>query len=210
MRRHLAIVVTLSVVALPTVTAAEAGWIFRPSYYSHEWSSGERVAQYAPIKRPEVRVDPTYRQSAYRHNRLSLRGAGGTADRLHIVQTWGEGEYIRPYGEWQRPFRAGATPYGPWGNPQGPWTSPFGSWVNPYGLGQLPYYPWGPWYPSPYGGIGGRLDGGHRGGPHGRPGGGRGGNFNGHPQWNRPGYPHAGGQGPPQHQPPAHPGGHGP
>ena len=221
MRRHLAFVVTLPVVALQSVTAVEAGWIFRPSYYSHEPSSGGRVAQYAAIEPPQVRVDPTYRQSAYRHNRLSIRGPGGTADRLHIVETWGEGEYIRPYGEWQRPFRAGATPYGPWGNPQGPWTSPFGSWVNPYGLGQLPYYSWGPGYPSPYQGFGGPSYGGPRGGPRGGPGGGRGENrhgnphghgtgFNGHPHGNPPGYPPAGHQGPPHSQPPGQPGGHGP
>ena len=63
---------------------------------------------------------------------------GDSFDYMHTVETWGQGEFIRPYGEWLYPYRAGATPYGPWGNPQGPWTTPFGSWVNPYGLGRLP------------------------------------------------------------------------
>lgn len=97
-----------------------------------------------------VAVDPTYMQSGYRHYRSSIR-VGGSADHVHVVQTWGLGELIRPYGEWLYPFRAGATPFGPWGNPQGPWTTPFGSWINPYGLGQLPNPPWFfPPYPVPY------------------------------------------------------------
>lgn len=150
MRRHLALVVALPTVGFIGITAAEASWIFRPSYYSHQPAGAQRVAQYAPVRTPRVRIDPTYQQSAYRHNRSTIRGADGSVDRLHIVETWGAGEAIRPYGEWERPFRPGATPYGPWGNPQGPWTSPFGAWVNPYGLGRLAYPPWGSWYPSPY------------------------------------------------------------
>ena len=144
MRRHLAIVLALPTVALAGAATAEASWVFRPSYYSHELTTGERVSQYAASRARPVQVDPSYLESGYRHNRFAIRGAGGSVDRMHVVQTWGAGEAIRPYGEWQRPFRAGATPYGPWGNPQGPWTSPFGSWVNPYGLGQIHYSSWGP------------------------------------------------------------------
>ena len=192
MKWHLALVVALPVVALESVTAAGAGWIFRPSYYSHEPSGGERVAQYAPVEPPQVRVDPSYQQSAYRHNRISIRGADGSADRLHVVETWGAGEFIRPYGEWQRPFRAGATPYGPWGNPQGPWTSPFESWGNPYGLGQLPYYSPGPWYGGRHPGLDTPFYGTPQGGPRGTPRGGHGGGGHGNPpghaqpygQWN--------------------------
>ncbi len=129
--------------------SAEASkWLFMPSNYSHTPDGQSRVAQYRPLPEPVARYDPTYSQSAYRHTESHLRG-GRSADRLHIVETWGLGEYLRPYGEWERPFREGATPFGPWGNPQGPWTTPFGSWVNPYGLGRLPYPPWGivwPWF----------------------------------------------------------------
>jgi hypothetical protein len=125
-------------------------WIFRPSYYSHDPYDGKRVAQYEPLPRVYGPNDPSYMRSGYRHEQLMFRGADGTADRLHVVETWGLGDRIRPYGEWLYPYRAGATPYGPWGNPQGPWTLPFESWVNPYGLGQLPNPPWGPYYPPYY------------------------------------------------------------
>ncbi len=159
MRRHHVLLLALAAVLLTTVTPVAAGdWIFRRSRYSHDPVTGKRVAQYAPKTPAYARDDPTYRESGYRHIRRSVRGADGSADRMHIVQAWGEGEMIRPYGEWQRPYRAGATPYGPWGNARGPWTTPYESWSNPYGLGQLrhpPYphyeqpYGYGPGYPSP-------------------------------------------------------------
>ncbi|MHB8901801.1 MAG: hypothetical protein ACYC6Y_23855 [Thermoguttaceae bacterium] len=152
MRQHLFAVVLLPVLA----HSAWAGgsWIFQPSTYSHDGQTGERVTQYAREAPALAPSDPTYEQSAYIHKRTALWGADGSVERRHYVETWGEGESIRPYGEWERPFRAGATPFGPWGNPSGPWTTPFGSWVNPYGLGKLPTPPWYPWYP-PVGGAGG-------------------------------------------------------
>jgi len=144
MRRHLALALVL-VWAAPV--AAQTSWIFQPSHFSHDPQTGQRTAQYAPPPTPFYRDDPTYRQSAYRHNRISIR-VGDSSDNLHLVETWGAGEFIRPYGEWLRPFREGATPFGPWGNPQGPWTTPFDSWVNPYGLGRPPYPPY-PGYSAP-------------------------------------------------------------
>ena len=148
MTRHLCSLVALSAIAVVFARQAEAAsWIFQPSSFTHNPATGKRVAQFAPNKVPYVRSDPSFRQSAYRNHRSTIN-VGGSADRLHIVETWGEGEAIRPYGEWQRPYREGATPYGPWGNPQGPWTTPYGSWRNPYGLGRLPYPPW-PY--APYG-----------------------------------------------------------
>lgn len=137
MIRHIPLIAAAAACWL-TAVAANADWTFAPSYYSHDPATGERVAQFAPEDPAYAPVDPTYMRSGYRHNRTTLRGLGGSVDRLHTVETWGEGESIRPYGEWERPFRAGATPYGPWGNPQGPWTSPYGAWVNPYGLGRIP------------------------------------------------------------------------
>jgi hypothetical protein len=147
MRRHLVLVVALSATGAAYTAAAES-WIFRTSYYTHDAATGNRVNQFAPEKTAYVRTDPTYQESVYRHSRSGFE-VGGTYDYMHTVETWGQGENIRPYGEWLYPYRAGATPVGPWGNPQGPWTTPFGSWSNPYGLGRLPNPPWLPMMPMP-------------------------------------------------------------
>ena len=149
MRRHLVLLVILPVFAPAAVGRAADSWIFRPSHYTHDPETGERVSQYTRKQPAYVRTDPTYMQSGYRHSRSTLRGIGGSVDRRHTVETWGAGEMIRPYGEWQYPYRAGATPYGPWGNAGGPWTLPFDSWANPYGLGNLRHPPYPHWeYPT--------------------------------------------------------------
>jgi hypothetical protein len=140
MRRHLVLAVALAATGLPRAMASECGssWIFRASYYTHDPETGKRVNQFAAEKPAYVRTDPTYQESVYRHSRSAIQ-VGESFDFTHTVETWGQGDSIRPYGEWLFPYRAGATPYGPWGNPQGPWTMPFGAWANPYGLGRLPY-----------------------------------------------------------------------
>lgn len=144
MRRQLWLALVLGVVA-GADRASGASWMFLPGYYTHSPTTGERVNQYAPPAPAYARYGEEFLQSGYRHEHIQ-----NGRDNTHIVETWGAGEWIRPYGEWQRPYRDGATPYGPWGNPQGPWTTPFDSWVNPYGLGKLPYGQ-GPYYqPSPY------------------------------------------------------------
>ena len=142
MRRHLVAVIVLPAIVLASAVAAHAdSWLFQPSTFSHNPVTGERVNQYAPKQPAYVRSDPSYRESGYRHSRYSIFSKG-SADRLHVVQTWGAGEMIRPYGEWEYPYRPGATPYGPWGNPQGPWTTPYDSWINPYGQwNRFPYPP---------------------------------------------------------------------
>ena len=147
-------------VAVGTAATSKVEWAFKPSYYTHDPADGQRVTKYAEGEKAYAQID-NYRRSGYRQQRIKIRGASGSADNIHIVETWGEGENIRPYGEWQRPYRAGATPYGPWGNPQGPWTMPFESWNNPYGLGNLRYPPWPHWpqydyppQPGPYNGPG--------------------------------------------------------
>lgn len=152
MRRHLVVAIAFPAIALILVLPASAqSWLFKPSTFSHDPATGARVTQFAPKEPALVRADGTYLQSGYRHMRFGIR-AGDSVDRLHVVQTWGAGEAIRPYGEWQFPFRAGATPYGPWGNPRGPWTMPYDSWVNPYGQwNRYPYSRRGPGYGGPYG-----------------------------------------------------------
>jgi hypothetical protein len=141
MRRHLVTLIALPALLLTVAPAVADSWIFQPSLYSHDPYTCERVNQFQPEQASFAREDPTYMESGYRHLHTSILGADGSYDHTHVVQTWGAGESIRPYGEWQFPFRAGATPFGPWGNPQGPWTLPFDSWQNPYGLGRLPNLP---------------------------------------------------------------------
>jgi hypothetical protein len=141
MTRHIALLVVLAASA-SAGTAAASSWIFQPSYYSHSPETGQRVVQYQPEQPAIAPFDPTYQESGYRQSTASIR-VGNSSDHIHVVQTWGQGENIRPYGEWLFPYRAGATPYGPWGNPQGPWTLPFDSWQNPFALGQMQQGPWG-------------------------------------------------------------------
>lgn len=152
MRWHLVTAIALPAFALTlTLPARAESWLFKPSTFSHDPATGARVNQYAANRPAYVLSDGTYLQSGYRHMRFGLQ-SGGSADRLHVVETWGAGEAIRPYGEWQFPYRAGATPYGPWGNPQGPWTMPYDSWVNPYGQwNRYPYLPGGSGYFRPFG-----------------------------------------------------------
>ena len=134
MRLHHAIFFVLSSLLAPVAQASDVSWIFHPGYYTHSPVTGQRVAQYEPERPSIVPVDPTYQESGYRHQLVQV----GT-DWLNLVQTWGAGTAIRPYGEWEYPYRPGATPYGPWVNPQGPWTLPFDSWQNPYGMNRQPY-----------------------------------------------------------------------
>jgi hypothetical protein len=150
MRTHLVLLAALAALAPGGAGAEEATWIFQPSLYSHSPTSGRQVAQYRRETPAYVRADDTYQESGYRHINSSIQ-VGNSSDHFHVVQTWGQGELIRPYGEWEYPFRAGATPYGPWGNPQGPWTLPFDSWQNSYGLMQMPRGPWAYGQGSPMG-----------------------------------------------------------
>jgi hypothetical protein len=139
MRRHQFLWLAAAVALAPRGAAAESSsWIFRPSCYSHAPDTGERVAQYQPEQPALAPQDGTYQQSGFRYYRSSIQFGEGE-DHVHVVQTWGQGQCIRPYGEWEYPFRPGATPYGPWGNPQGPWTPPFGAGQNPAGLGRAPW-----------------------------------------------------------------------
>jgi hypothetical protein len=118
-----------------TAQASDVSWVFGLGYYTHSPVTGQRVAQYEPERPSIVPSDPTYQESGYRHQTIQDGN-----DRLNLVQTWGAGTAIRPYGEWEYPYRAGATPFGPWGNPQGPWTLPFDSWRNPFALNHQPNY----------------------------------------------------------------------
>ena len=206
--RHLALVAALPLVTLLGAAAADAGWTFNRSYFSHDPLSDTRVAQYAPPRTRYAPSESNSRQSGYRHIRSSIR-VGGNADHLHIVETWGDGEWIRPYGEWQYPFRPGSTPWSPWMNPWGPRSGPMGSYDNRYGNYQDRYPLGGRGHhgpsPNPYG-YGGGHSGGHGGGGHGDHGGG-GGDHGGYDGGDHGGGDHGGqpdgGHGPRHGSPPS-------
>jgi hypothetical protein len=178
---------TLALAALPAAAAAEEGsWIFAPARYTHSPLTGQRVVQYSPEAPAFLRYDDTYQESGYRHNTLSLC-VGDSADHLHVLQTWGLGVGIRPYGEWEYPYRPGATPYGPWMTPYPAWQGPFGQ--GPWQQGFSPLAPQcqQQQFGGPCGGQGGPRGGGQWGQWNGGQwGGGQGGQWNGGQggQWN--------------------------
>jgi hypothetical protein len=96
--------------------AAAHDWMFLPSSYSHDWQTGHRVTQFAPIPPVIVYQRPDYLRSGYRHHRSTIN-AGGSQDNYHVVDQYG-GE-VRPYGEWLYPFRPYSVPYDAWGPPFG-------------------------------------------------------------------------------------------
>jgi len=82
--------------------------LFARSYFTHAPHSDQRVVQYAPHA-PAYRTEGYYERSAMRYTQSTI-GKGSNADRLNVVETWGRGAEIRPYGEWERPYRRGAQP----------------------------------------------------------------------------------------------------
>jgi hypothetical protein len=129
------------VAGLTAGTAIAADWITAPSYYTHDWSSGERVAQYTPIGPFYYYHRSDYVKSGYTHHRSTL-DLGNSSDNIHIVEEWGNP--VRPYEEWRFPFRPYSAPYDAWGPPFGGLGGGVG--VYPYGgfPGPYPYSGAGP------------------------------------------------------------------
>ena len=158
MRQHLVWIAALAALAPSGARAEETSWIFSRSAYTHSPATGQRIAQYRPEQPSCLRYDDTYQESGYRHNLITI-GSGSNADRTNIVQTWGLGLAIRPYGEWEYPYRPFATPYtyGGYGGFPNPGMTPYNAWQNPYAAGvmQRGYGPnYGP-YPQSFGPPGG-------------------------------------------------------
>jgi len=142
----LVLTVIVLTVIVPSPLAHAADWLTLPSRYSHNHSTGERVAQYTKIQAPSVPQPSNFRTSGYTHTRSSLN-YGQSADNYHRVEQWGDP--VRPYGEWRFPYRPYSTPYPNWGPPY--------AGLN---LGGGYYGPYGPTPYDPYRGAG--LDPGGR------------------------------------------------
>lgn len=117
MRLHHLSLFTVALAAAALVSSARAAdWITAPSYYSHDPTTAERVAQYSPIGPFYYYARPDYMKSGYRHYRSTI-DLGNSSDNLHIVEEWGRP--VRPYEEWRFPYRPYSVPYDAWGPPFG-------------------------------------------------------------------------------------------
>ncbi|MEM6688696.1 MAG: hypothetical protein AAF664_04660, partial [Planctomycetota bacterium] len=103
-------------------------WLTMPGRYSHDPSTGERVAQFAPKTPAIAPAQPVIRSSGFTHHRSSLN-YGQSADNYFRVDRWGEP--VRPFGEWRFPFRPYSTPYPAWGPPYGGLQLGFGGFPVP-------------------------------------------------------------------------------
>jgi len=149
-----------------------ADWITAPSYYTHDGSSGERVAQYSPIGPFYYFTRPDYVKSGYRQYRSTL-DLGNSSDNMHVVEQWGA--QIVPYEQWRFPYRPYSAPYPAWGPPYGGLGGGTGGYPYSGGSGANIF---GGFFPPYGGGVGGY--GGFGGvGPYAAPGGGMGGGFPG-------------------------------
>ena len=196
-------------VAFETCCGPEEGpsWIFAPSTYTHDPTTGARVGQYARIEPVEPLPDERLVTSGYRRTLTNIRGADGSLDQSYQVQNWANGrggldaEWERVNDAWQQAYLTG-----------GSFTTQNGSFGRGRGWGK------GGWNNNNWGNGGW----GNNGGPgwnNGGPGWGNGsGNWNGPPQggwggpgnggpgngWNGPnnGGPPQGNNGPPQNDGP--------
>lgn len=116
-------------------------WITAPSYYTHDYQSGQRVNQFLNVD--EVVHTPSRYRSVYRHTRSSLQ-VGDSIDQYHAVDRYGD--VVRPYGEWRFPFRPFSVPYGLWGPNYG-----FGGGYPVPFYGGGPGIGFGAGYGSPFG-----------------------------------------------------------
>jgi hypothetical protein len=112
---------------LPNFKASAADWLTAPSYFTHDRTTGQRVAQYSPVGPFYYYTRPDFLRSGYRHYRSTI-DLGNSSDNLHVVEQWGVP--VVPYEQWRFPFRPYGVPYPAWGPPFG-------------GLGGGGMYPYG-------------------------------------------------------------------
>jgi hypothetical protein len=136
--------------------ASAADWLTAPSYYSHDGSTGQRVAQYAPIGPYYYFQRPDYLKSGYRQYRSTI-DLGNSSDNMHVVEQWGA--QVVPYEQWRFPFRPYSAPYPAWGPPYGGLGGGTGGYPYSGGGGANIYGGFFPPYGGAMGGMGGGFGG---------------------------------------------------
>jgi hypothetical protein len=126
---------------------AQPSWIFRHSTYSHDPTTGVRVAQYMRIAPVEPLEDERNVTSRYRRIQTNQRGADGSRDTTYEVQAWGNGrggidaEWERFHEAWKESYLQGGTfNQAPGFNGRGNWNGNWngqgnGPWNNGNGWG---------------------------------------------------------------------------
>ena len=102
--------------SLLSTHAGAADWITAPSYYTHDWTSGQRVAQFKPVGPFYYFQRGDYLKSGYRQYRSTI-DLGNSSDNMHVVEQWGAP--VVPYEQWRFPYRPYGAPYDAWGPPYG-------------------------------------------------------------------------------------------
>jgi len=147
---------TLVGLALFNGAVRAADWATAPSYYTHDYSNGQRVSQFAQIGPFHYFQRPDYLKSGYRQYRSTI-DLGNSSDNMHVVEQWGA--QVVPYEQWRFPYRPYSAPYQAWGPPYGglgggtggyPYSGGNGGGVNvlggffpPYGFGGYGGFGWG-------------------------------------------------------------------
>lgn len=90
MKYAIAVFAYIAFVAAAPGHAVEGDWIFKRGRFSHNPVTGVRVSQFAPLPPVPASYSGNYQQSGYRHTNSTLR-LGGSVDRTHVVETWGNG-----------------------------------------------------------------------------------------------------------------------
>ena len=116
---------------------SQPSWIFRHSTYSHDPTTGVRVAQYQRIAPVEPLDDERNVTSRYRRIQTNQRGTDGSTDTTYEVQAWGNGrggldaEWERFHDAWKESYiQGGNFNQGPGWNGNG-WNGPNnGNWNN--------------------------------------------------------------------------------
>ena len=90
--KRLTIALLLAAAALTASPAAAGSWIFGPSYYSHQSTTGVRVGPRPQRSAPRyTRPAGEYVRAGYTRTYSAIRHRGRTLDEVHVVESWVQG-----------------------------------------------------------------------------------------------------------------------